>query len=182
MTGECCFFKVLLLRNIKFKIVFFVLMLRMVLNDYLPRTCFEAVGPPREVVVQPRHQREAVVQEGPTNNPNFRIQGWTFHVRGIDMRMSMHVNDPPSVKRAVTSELETIVQGALQQCHRDGAQMEDIVHFYLECAGLDYSFCFNPSGPNAVTLGESCVIVFFFSLYFFFYFSTSLNKQYLFHC
>ena len=40
----------------------------------------------------------------------------------------------------------------LPQSH--GAQMTDIVHFYLECAGLDYFFCFNPSGPHAVTLDE----------------------------
>lgn len=126
----------------------------MVLNDHLPRTTFEPIGPPREVVTHPRQQREAVVQEGPTTHPNFRIQGWTFHVRGMDMRLTMHVNDTPSMKRAVTSELENIVHSALQQCHRDGAQMTDIVHFYLECAGLDFSFCFNPSGAHAVTLGQ----------------------------
>jgi len=66
----------------------------------------------------------------------------------------MHVNDPPSVKKAVSSELERIIIGALKQVHRDGAQLTDLVHFYMECAGLDFSFCFNPSGANAVTLGK----------------------------
>ena len=118
------------------------------MNDYLPQTSFQLVSH-REVT-----QHQAVLQEGPTNSPNFRIHGWTFHVRGIDMRFSMHVNDPPSVKKAVSSELERIIIGALKQVHRDGAQMTDLVHFYLECAGLDFSFCFNPSGANAVTLGK----------------------------
>ena len=90
------------------------------------------------------------------------------------MRLSMHVNDPPSVKKAVSSELERIIIGALNQVHRDGAQMTDLVHFYLECAGLDFSFCFNPSGANAVTLGKffiihySVFIFFFYNVYFFF--------------
>ena len=64
------------------------------------------------------------------------------------------INDPPSVKKAVLSELESILIGALKQVHQDGAQMTDLVHFYLECAGLDFSFCYNPSGANAVTLGD----------------------------
>ena len=79
------------------------------------------------------------------------------------MRLSMHVNDPPSVKKAVSSELERIILGALKQVHRDGAQTTDLVHFYLECAGLDFSFCFNPSGSNGVTLGN-----FFFQYYCYF--------------
>ena len=118
------------------------------MNDY-QLTSFQSVSGAREV-----SQHQAVLQEGPTNSPNFRIHGWTFHVRGVDMRLSMHVNDPPSVKKAVSSELERIIIGALKQVHRDGSQMTDLVHFYLECAGLDFSFCFNPSGANAVTLGE----------------------------
>ena len=74
------------------------------------------------------------------------------------------MNDPPSVKKAVSSELERIV-GALKQVHRDGAQMTDLVHFYLECAGLDFSFCFNPSGSHAVTLGKSFSLLFFFHVF-----------------
>ena len=137
------------------------------MNDY-QLTSFESVGGAREVT-----QHQAVLQEGPTNSPNFRIHGWTFHVRGMDMRLSMHVNDPPSVKKAVSSELERIIIGALKQVHRDGAQMTDLVHFYLECAGLDFSFCFNPSGANAVTLGKffhySLFSVHFLQCLFFFF-------------
>ena len=131
------------------------------MNDY-QLTSFEPIGGSREV-----SQHQAVLQEGPTNSPNFRIHGWTFHVRGMDMRLSMHVNDPPSVNKAVSSELERIIVGALKQVHRDGAQMTDLVHFYLECAGLDFSFCFNPSGTNTVTLGK--FFIFFFLLLFFFF-------------
>ena len=99
------------------------------------------MGPAREVTCCLPQSHEAVVQEGPSNHSNFCIHGWTFHVCGIDMRLTMHVNDSSSVKQAVTSELEKIVYGALQQCHH---------------AGLDYSFCscFNPIGPHAVTLDE----------------------------
>ena len=114
------------------------------MNDY-QLTSFQSVGGAREV-----SQHQAVLQEGPTNSPNFRIHGWTFHVRGMAMRFN-----PPSVKKAISSELERIIiVGALKQVHHDGAQMTNLVHFYLECAGLDFSFCFNPSGANAVTLGE----------------------------
>ena len=79
------------------------------------------------------------------------------------MRLRMHVNEPPSVKKAVSSELEHIIVGALKQVHRDGAQMTDLVHFYLECAGLDFSFCFNPSVSHAVTLGK--FVYYFFHVY-----------------
>ena len=134
------------------------------MNDYLPQTSFHSVGR-REVT-----QHQAVLQEGPTLSPNFRIHGWTFQVRGVDMRLSMHVNDPPSVKKAVSSELERIILGALKQVHRDGAQTTDLVHFYLECAGLDFSFCFNPSGSNGVTLGNFFSIFVIFQCFFFFKF------------
>ena len=98
------------------------------MNDYLPTTSFEVVGPAREITSRPLQTRSLVVQEGPSNHPNFRIHGWTFHVRGIDMRLSMHINDPPSVKQVVSSELEKFGCGALQQYHHDGAQLTDIVH------------------------------------------------------
>ena len=77
------------------------------------------------------------------------------------MRLSMHANDPPSVNKAVSSELERIIVGALKQVPRDGVQMADLVHLYLECARLDFSFCFNPSGANALTLGKFFIIYFF---------------------
>ena len=79
------------------------------------------------------------------------------------MRLSMHVNDPPSVKKVVSSEWERIIVGALKQVHRDGAHVNDLVHFYLVCAGLDFSFCFNPSGANAVSVS--------------FYFASFFNAQ-----
>ena len=95
-------------------VVSFFLANRLVMNDY-QLTSFEPIGGSREV-----SQHQAVLQEGPTNSPNFRIHGWTFHVRGMDMRLSMHVNDPPSVKKAVSSELEHIIVGVLKQVHRNG--------------------------------------------------------------
>ena len=70
----------------------------------------------------------------------------------------MHAQDPPSLKRAVSSELEKIIVGALKQVHHDGAQIPFIMHFYLECAGLDFSFCFDPIGSNDVTLGKFFII------------------------
>ena len=142
-------------------VLFHFLANRLVMNDY-QLTSFQSVDGAREV-----SQHQAVLQEGPTNSPNFRIHGWTFHVRGVDMRLSMHVNDPPSVKKAVSSELERIIIGALKQVHRDGAQLTDLVHFYMECAGLDFSFCFNPSGANAVTLGEFFVVSLFIIIFIF---------------
>ena len=136
--GENALFISLIFRNVFRKVLLlFFLANRLVMNDY-QLTSFQSVGGAREV-----SQHQAVLQEGPTNSPNFRIHGWTFHVRGVDMRLSMHVNDPPSVKKAVSSELERIIIGALKQVHRDGAQLTDLVHFYLECAGLDFSFCYN---------------------------------------
>ena len=69
------------------------------------------------------------------------------------MRLTSHRDDPPSVKRAVASELETLFVGALDQCVRDGASLIDLMHIHLDCSGLEYRFQFNPSGPHAVTLG-----------------------------
>ena len=92
--------------------------------------------------------------EGPRVNPNFRNRVWTFNVRGVDMRLTMHQNDAAGVRRAVTSELERLIFSALEQCERDGASPNDFVHLYLECSGLEYRFSFNPCGPHAVTLGK----------------------------
>ena len=109
--------------------------------------------------------REVVVGEGPQVNPNFRNRVWTFNVRGVDMRLTMHQNDAAGVRRAVTSELERLILSALEQCERDGASPNDFVHLYMECSGLEYRFSFNPCGPHAVTLGE-----FFFMHYYYLFF------------
>ena len=41
----------------------------------------------------------------------------------------------------------------LNQCVQDGGSVNDLVHIYLDCAGLEYHFQFNPSGPHAATIG-----------------------------
>ena len=64
----------------------------------------------------------------------------------------------PSVKKAVVAELESFFFGALNQCVRDGASVNDLVHVYLDCAGLECHFPFNPSGPPVtleILLGDS---------------------------
>ena len=76
------------------------------------------------------------------------------------MRLTSHRDDPPAMKQAVASELENLFVGALKQCVRDGANLNDLVHIYLDCAGLEYRFQFNPSGPHAVTLGEFLFFVY----------------------
>ena len=155
------------------KSCFFILVYRMVLNDYLPRTSFQLACPLRDVVALqhqfPYQHIQPVVAEGPTDYPNFRNRVWTFHVQGLDMRLSMHQNDSPTVQRAVVSELEKLFLNALNQCVQDGANLEDLVHIYLDCAGLEYRFQFNPCGPHAVTLGKFhffCVCILF--LFYFF--------------
>ena len=47
------------------------------------------------------------------------------------------------MKKAVVAELESFFFGALNQCVRDGASVNDLVHVYLDCAGLEYRFQFN---------------------------------------
>ena len=105
------------------------------------------------------------MSEGPRVNPNFRNRMWTFNVRGVDMRLTMHQNDAAGVQRAVTCELERLILSALEQCERDGALLNDFVHLYLECSGLEYRFSFNPCAPHAVTLGK--LFLFFYFIYFF---------------
>ena len=78
------------------------------------------------------------------------------------MRLSMHQSDPPTVQRAVVSELEKLFLNALKQCVRDGANTNDLVHIYLDCAGLEYRFQFNPTGPHAVTLGKCTYFILIF--------------------
>ena len=105
------------------------------------------------------------MSEGPRVNPNFRNRMWTFNVRGVDMRLTMHQNDAAGVQRAVTCELERLILSALEQRERDGASLNAFVHLYLECSRLEYRFSFNPCGPHAVTLGK--LFLFFCFIYFF---------------
>ena len=92
------------------------------------------------------HQfRELVIREGPAHLPNFRARRWVFHIRGRKMRLSLHNYDPPAQRIMVMNEIEFLLRCAFQKCLSDGAVHTDIVHFYLECGGLDFSFCFNPS-------------------------------------
>ena len=103
----------------------------------------------------PHQHFQPTVAEGPTFNPNFRNRAWTFSVEGMDMRLTSHRDDPRTMKQDVASELERLFVGALKQCVTDGASLNDLVHIYLDCSGLEYRFQFNPSGPHAVTLGKS---------------------------
>ena len=122
-----------------------------------PRTRFTLTAEPRDVVSFrhhfPHQHFQPHVAQGPSFNPNFRNRAWTFNVEGVDMRLTSHRDDPPSVKKAVVSELESLFLGALNQCVTDGASENDLVHINLDCSGLEYRFQFNPSGPHAVTLG-----------------------------
>ena len=164
------FFSMFFFKITSQKSTFKIFFCRMVLNDYLPRTSFQLAGPSREVVALqhqfPYQHMRPVVAEGPTDYPNFRNRVWTFHVQGVDMRLSMHQNDPPSTQRAVVSELEKIFLNALHQCVQDGAELNNLVHMYLDCAGLEYRFQFNPCGPHAVTLGKSDIYIFLLMISF----------------
>ena len=52
--------------------------------------------------------------------------------------------------------------------------LNDLVHIYLDCSGLEYRFQFNPSGPHAVTKFRNvpfiipviliCVSIYFFNM------------------
>ena len=81
------------------------------------------------------------------------------------MRMTVHRNDPSGAIHTVSSELEKLFVNALKQCVRDGASLNDLVNIYLDCAGLEYRFQFNPSGPHAVTIGM-CISFSFIYVYF----------------
>ena len=107
-----------------------------------------------DTVARAHQFRELVVREGPAVLPNFRARRWVFHIRGRRMRLSLHNYDSPAQRIMVLNEIEFLLRCAFQKCIQDGAAMTDIVHFYLECGGLDFSFCFNPSGPYGVTIGN----------------------------
>ena len=90
------------------KVLFFhfcLFTIRLVMNDYMPWTSFQLFGPSRGVIALrhqfPHQHMQPIVAEGPTHYPNFRNRVWTFHVQGVDLRLSMHQSDPPTVQRAV---------------------------------------------------------------------------------
>ena len=92
------------------------------------------------------HQfRELVVREGPAVLPNFRARRWVFHICGRRMHLSLHNYNPTVQRIMVMNEVEFLLRCAFQKCLQDGAAMTDIVHFYLECGGLDFSFVSTPA-------------------------------------
>ena len=70
------------------------------------------------------------------------------------MFLSLHNYDSPAQRIMVLNKIEFLLCCAYQKCIQNGALITDIVHFYLECGGLDFSFCFNPNGPFGVTIGN----------------------------
>ena len=70
------------------------------------------------------------------------------------MFLSLHNYDSPAQRIMVLNKIEFLLCCAYQKCIQNGALITDIVHFYLECGGLDFSFCFNPNGSFGVTIGN----------------------------
>ena len=50
-------------------------------------------------------------------------------------------------------KLEFLLHVALNKCLADRDGPTDIVHLYFNANGMDFNFCFNPSGVHVTTLG-----------------------------
>ena len=48
--------------------------------------------------------------------------------------------DTPEVRERVLGEMEYFFRSALERCAADGAAVNDVIHIYLDCDGLDFRF------------------------------------------
>ena len=115
----------------------------------LPQFILSGTHPAR---ILPYQFRELGITEGPSIIQKFSAKKWTFHVQGQPMLLTTHSDTPANVRRAVVNELEFLLRVALNKCLSDGVLPTDIVHLYLSANGMDFNFCFNPSGVHAITL------------------------------
>ena len=65
-----------------------------------------------------------------------------------------HHFDSEAVKQHAMNEIKFFFWAALDQCVKDGALLTDIIHLYLECDGMDFTFVHNPAGTFAIRLGQ----------------------------
>ena len=70
------------------------------------------------------------------------------------MCLSLCNYNPPAKHIMVLNKIDFLLCCAFQKCFLDRAVHTNIVHFFLECGGLDFSFYFNPCDPFGVTIGN----------------------------
>ena len=101
------------------------------------------------------YQHTARLVHGPQEAPKFRARKWVFRVQSSHPhRITMHHFDSEANKQHAMNEIEFFFRSALDQCVRDGALPTDIIHLYLECDGMDFTFVHNPAGPFAISLQQ----------------------------
>ena len=117
----------------------------------LPQFVLSGTHPTR---VLPHQFRELGITEGPSEISKFSTRKWTFHVQGTPMCLTVHMDTPQNVRKAVVNELEFLLRCAINKCLEDGAKSTDVLHLYLSAAGMDFNFVFYPAGQHAVTIAD----------------------------
>ena len=101
------------------------------------------------------YQHTPALIHGPQQVPKFRAKKWVFRVQSTHPhRITTHHFDSEATKQHAMNEIEFFFRSALDQCVKDGALPTDIIHLYLECDGMDFTFVHNPAGTFAIRLGQ----------------------------
>ena len=88
------------------------------------------------------YQHTPRLVQGPQQVPKFRAQKWVLRVQSTQPnKISVHF-DTPAMKQRAMDEIEFFFRAA------------DIIHHYLECDGMDFTFVHNPVGSFAIRLQE----------------------------
>ena len=91
--------------------------------------------------------------EGPTRTKTFCSTQWLFEVVSHHRsRLTFHHYDPPERRTEVKNEIASLLLEAFRYALSSGARGDDIVHFYLDCTGLDFRFAHNPAGRKILYL------------------------------
>ena len=86
--------------------------------------------------------------------PKFKTIIWTFGYAMPRMGITTHYATSEEAKEIKEHTVMEFIERALQYCLANGAEPHHLVHFYLNCYGLDSTFVFNPAGIKKVTFEE----------------------------
>ena len=108
----------------------------------------------KRVKLSPWDLNKLELNVSPERYPNFGAIRLHMRVTEELLRLDVHDDTPPADTANAMDAIEYFFNEILVLCCDHGGLGEDYVHLYMSTPGVDFTFAFNPTGPDIKTLRQ----------------------------
>ena len=84
----------------------------------------------------------------------FSCQKFEFELSNPKENITTHSTDTPKEVKHKHEEVREVIKAGLEELHERGIPDYAIIHFYLNCEGMEQTFMFTGAGPHRKTLSQ----------------------------